>query len=528
MERKLKAILLSALLFCVAQASAAIDADSEAFASEAIISLRSGKYDEALKTVNQGLATNPRSIELKEVKGLALLAKKDEGGALAIFETLKAEPGLNAKRVAGYHYQSAIIQLSKKNYPAARKGFNHALNNKFKEVGAQYYLGLVDLEEKKFDSAREHLLEVISEDPTEFHAPARLYLAQLSNQLNDSASALRFYGRARDDSRTATKDISLAESTRAMARQVLLSTERDLRAYEESLFFAQVGLFAGYDTNILLLPAGALSGAGGTGSPSTVGTLRYGIGYATNPLGDYQIVASYFGNANLNSSAVTQTAQYYTHELSLYVTKDPLSVTNYGMKLQGLGTLQYQKDPTTSNTTFALYALQAAVGPYYRTSLTNRWSIGAEVLFQPQKYYLDQYQPSSNKRSGSDYLARVFVVRESVGGYWNPSASASIDFNNTSGEEFRSKRLNLDFSNSMYVSNDILSSIGLNIALWQFSDRPAGTRNDQFLALSWNTGYRFSSELTGLLQIQAQSNFTNTASYRYTRIVGNVGASYAF
>lgn len=524
----MKAIFLSAVFLCATSGYASIDADSEILASEAAIAIREGKYDEALRIANQGLAAAPLSLDLGEVKGMALLGKKDEVGALAVFEKLKTHPGLSQKRGAGYQFQIAMIQLSKKNLPAARKGFTYALNNKFKETGAKYFLGIVDLEEKKFDSARENLLSVIGDDPTEYHAPARLYLAQLSNQLNDGGAALRFYGRAREDAREATRDISLTESTRAMARQVLLTTERDLKAYEESLFFAQVGLFVGYDTNILLLPSNALSGSGGTGSPSGVGTLRYGIGYATTPLGDYQVVASYFGNANLNSSTITQSAEYFTHEVSVYLTKDPLSVTNYGLKLQGLGTLQYQKDPTTGNSKFALYAVQGAFGPYLRTALTNKWTIGAEALVQPQKFYLDQYQPSSNKRSGMDYAGRVFVAREGIGGYWNPSASLGFDYNNTSGEEFRSKRLSLEFANSMYLSNEILSSVSLNVAISQLTDRPAGTRNDQFVALSWYTGYRFSAELTGLLQLAYQNNFTNTSSYRYSRIVGNVGASYAF
>ncbi len=525
----MKVILVVYALFLFAtQTMASISADSDAEAAEASILLREGKFDEALKQVNQGLAVNPASIELSEVKGLALLGKKDEAGALAVFEKLKLDKTLSPRRLAGYQYQIGVVQFQKKNFPLARKSFSYSLNQKFNETGCHYYLGAADLEEKKYDSARVNLLAVLQGEKKEFHYPARLYLAQLSNQLNDGAAALRFYGRSREEARLATSDSSLSEGTRALARQVVITAERDLRAYEENLFFANVGLFAGYDSNILLLPASALSGAGGTGSPSGVGSFRYGVGYATSPLSDFQIVANYSGNANLNSSLITQSAEFFTHDVSLYFTKNPLSATNYGFKVQGLGILQYQKDPTTANSKFALYGVQGAFGPYYRTDLTAGWLMGVEALFQPQKFYLDQYQPSSNKRSGFDVLGRFYVTKEGIGGNWNPSAAVSIDYNQTVGEEFRSKRMTFDFSNTMYLSPELISSVGVTFALLNFSARPAGVRNDQFAGITGNIGYRLTTELTTLLNLQYQNNFTNTASYRYSRILASFGATYAF
>ncbi len=519
------------LLFAILNAGAAmasLEADTEATATDAAILLREGKPDDALRIVNQGLATDPKSIDLLEVKALALSAKKDEAGATQIFERLKAQPGANKKRLGGYQYQLGIMQYQRKNLPAARKSFGAALASGFNQAGSHYYLGVLELEEKNYTDARDNLLAVLQTDNLEFHPPARLYLAQLSTQMNDGGNALRFYGRAREEARDMSLDGSVSEGTRKLARQVMISAERDLRAYEESLFFAYVGLFAGYDSNILLLPSTALSGAGGTGSPSGVGTFRYGLGYATSPMSDWQLIGAYNGNANLNSSTITQSAEFFTHDLSLYLTKNPLKATNYGFKLQGIGILQYQKDPTTTNSKFAMYSLQGSFGPYYRTELTRGWYIGGEALFQPQKFHLDQFQPLTNKRSGWDALGRVYVARESVGGSWNPAMALAIDYNNTTGEEFRSKRLTMDFSNTIYLSPDFVTSMGATVALVNLSDRPAGTRNDQFLSLTSNLGYRLTTELTALINLQYQNNLTNAASYRYSRIVGNFGASYAF
>ncbi len=527
-EISVKTLFLLCVILNAGAAFASLEADSDATATDAAILLREGKPDEALRILNQGLSANPKSVELQEVKALVLVAKKDEAGASQILEKLKGQSGLSQKRLGGYQYQLGLMQFQRKNMAAAKKSFNYALSKKFNEAGSRYYLGVVELEEKNYSAARDNLLAVLQTDVKEFHPPARLYLAQLASQLNDGGSALRFYGRAREEARDMTTDMTISEGTRKLARQVMLNAERDLRAYEENLFFANVGLFAGYDSNILLLPSAALSGAGGTGSPSGVGTFRYGLGYATTPMSDWQLVGSYYGNANLNSSAITQSAEFFNHDLAVYLTRNPLKATNYGMKLQGIGILQYQKDPATSNSKFALYSVQGSFGPYYRTQLTPGWYIGAEALFQPQKFHLDQYQPLTNKRSGWDALGRVYVARESVGGSWNPSASLALDYNNTSGEEFRSKRLALDLSNTVYLSPDFITSYGATIALLSFTDRPAGTRSDQFMGVTGNLGYRLMPEMMVLANLQLQSNFTNTASYRYSRIVGNVGATYAF
>lgn len=504
----------------------------EADFSEAVLAYNTRDFDGALRGLDALLRQEPKRREFLEMKALTLTSKRSYTAASAIYDQLIRDAGDGGRGradVASYYFELGRIRYLEKKYDAAARYLKGAADFNFNVGAAHLFLGLVEFERKNFDEAGDWFQRVLRDGVEELKPTARVYLAQVSSVMSDANGAARNYVEARAEAVRQISDDGTPFRAKELAVQVVSSVDRGLREFDSSVFFASVGLTSGYDSNVLAIPTGSTASPDtGAGASSAQEILNFGLTYATSPVGKFQVVPSYKGSFNYNLNPNTKNAQFFTNDATIYLTKDPLSLTNWGFKVEGTGVMQYQLDPTSGSGKYGPYTLGGSFGPYAKFELTPSWVAGVDVYFQPSKYYLDSGLSSSLQRSGWDQLLRVFFTRADIRTYWNPGVAVTADYTRTAGEEFRSGRLAIDFANTFYFTRKLVAAAGVGAAGAWYDARPSGPRHDQIATVTLSGGYRFTRDLSVLLTLQYLNEFSNVSAYRYNRTIASAGATYLF
>jgi hypothetical protein len=215
------------------------------------------------------------------------------------------------------------------------------------------------------------------------------------------------------------------------------------------------------------------------------------------------------------------------------MTRHALAETSWGVKTEGTYTFQNQVDPSSDKGTLKPYSLIGAAGPYFRKEVGRKLTLGAEVVAQPGKNYLDanySTDPSqaTYKRSGLEMTGKVSLRHERGDRWWNPATYVGYDMNHTSGEEYRSKAFLVGASNALHLSDAALVSLAVDFSPISYNDRLTGSRSDKMLSLDSNLNLKLSEKYNLLADLQYINNTSNVADlYQYTRLVVSAGLGYS-
>jgi hypothetical protein len=160
--------------------------------------------------------------------------------------------------------------------------------------------------------------------------------------------------------------------------------------------------------------------------------------------------------------------------------------------------------------------------------ISSKWVVGIDLFFQPQKYYGDTIVDETLHRSGWEQLVRLFFSQEEPSLYWNPGMYLTGVLGQTGGTEYRSRRVTLDFANTLFFTPRLIGSIGLSLGLASFPSRPDGVRSDKIVGATTTLGYRLASPLTLITALNMNYNLSNVAAYDYKRFVGSMSMNYRF
>lgn len=521
--------VLLALYLVPFDAHASLSTQVETDYADALLAYHSRQYRSARTILTRALTMEPGARELLELKALVLEADGDTGGAIATYQRLLTVPsgGSGGASRGAYLYRLGAIYAKQSRFEQARNSLEEAVRAGFTAPQCRYLLGVLDRKQGLLADARAQFGEVVASDAVALKPAAAVQLAQIASIMSDPGTAVREYAAARSLASRSLSDRSMDASSQALARQVMTLADKELRTYDESVLLVNAGLLTAYDSNVLSTADSAI-GAGGKAPGSLEQLLQYGIAYVTSPLSSWQVVPSYRGNLNYTMNQATKAGEFFSHDVSVFVTKGPLDPTRYGVKLEAIGMLQYQTDATSGKGKFGAYNLTGSVGPYVKTDLDRHWTLGADLFFQPQKWYLDQYQADTARKSGWDQLARVYVALNEPGSLWNPAVYLTADYTQTTGSEFQSRRVELAFADTLYFSQRLVASAVLSLAGASFPNRPGSPRSDQTFGLSTSGGYRLSDGLTALASIQYLQNFSSVSTYRFQRVFTSLGVNYVF
>jgi tetratricopeptide (TPR) repeat protein len=516
-----------------APADLELDRASEPVLSSGVVALSRSEFSSALSAAESILRAHPICLKALELKALAQKGLGSEMDALATYQLaaraivreLKSRDG-----TAPYVFEIGLIRLHLKQRQEARDGFQFALEHGFNVPAAHFFLGTLDLEDGDLLSAEAHFREVLSSNVEDLRPSAAYYLGQILGKENDGVRSARNYLLARSLSSHELADPGALPETRQLAGKILTSVKPLIEPLAGGHWFGNFAMLTAYDSNVLDVPASDISGPSGSASQASFKeALRFGLGYATSALNSIQFVPSYQGGVNYDFNQATSAGEFFTHDLEIYLTKDALASTSWGLKLEGVGIMQWQTDPSTGNSAYAPYSLTGLAGPYFRKETAPKVLLTVELYAGATKNYTDPNVSTVFQRTGPQELLRTSLRQDTRETYWNPGIALTLEAAQPLGDEFKSQAATVQVNDRLFFGDN--TSIGASIDLgWdQFLSRPGPARYDKLISGIFNIVQNLSAKWSLLGNVQALENFSNIQdTYQYSRVVVATGVGFSF
>ncbi|HUP56472.1 MAG TPA: hypothetical protein VM598_03400 [Bdellovibrionota bacterium] len=525
------AAVFGILSFASVAARADIPSALEPPYAEAVLAYNSKDYAKAVSMLDALIAKDAKISEFYELKALSLKMMKDTTRATEVYQSLikaKTAESRPEREIAPYHFELGQILFEKADYAGAREHFTHSLKSGFNPSPSQFFLGMTNYRTKAWAASEASFREVIRGDVEDLKPSAHFYIGQIALQTGNASGATQSLFAARNSAKEQMDGKDTQADTRRMAQTVYEQADSSLKPFNRDKLFGNVTLVTGYDSNVLSVPSAQSTTGTGSGQGSVKETLQAGLGYMTSPMNTYQWVPSYRASYNYNFNREVRNGEFLTHDVSIYVTRNALSASHWGLKFAGGFTFQNQVSPDTDSGSLKPYSLQASVGPYIRREVARKVVLGAEVYAQPGKNYLDDEVPETYARSGFGLTSKVFLRNDTGATWWNPGISAGYDINSTKGEEYNSKGFILGVTNAMNLSDATRLGFSADFSPVGYSKRLGESRSDKMLALDLNVNQKLSERTSLVGDVQFINNSSNlTDIYQYKRLVVSAGLGYS-
>ncbi|NBV50516.1 hypothetical protein EBR78_04760 [bacterium] len=425
----------------------------------------------------------------------------------------------NSKRGL-YAFELGNVAYALKNKKRSEQFLKESISLDVNPNESHFILGKLAFEGNRWEESRHHFQKAV--DSFQLKPTAHWYLAQVATKQNQISDAITSFVEAKESALSQLgQDTLVTASTQQLARQVLKNSETELRSYDQSSWMTQVGITSSYDSNVLYIP-NATDAAQDSNLDSFKQSLNWQVQYASSPVRYFQYVGNYQGSINYNFNQETKGGQFFTHDLSHFITRGFLKTWSYGLKVAGSGIFQYQTDA------YRPFSLTGTIGPFANWKLGRRGQLGAEAFFSPTKNYLDDSLPTNIHRSGWEQTVRVYWASKSNERLWSPSVFLSGVLMRPEGTEFRGRKLSLDGVNSMFLNRKVFLSQSVGLSGAWFSERELSSRSDTGLTGAVSAGYQWTDALALTAQVDYLRNLSSDPSFRYDRVGVNVSGNYRF
>lgn len=490
--------------------------------SEAVLAYNGKNYDLAIKLLDQLLLAAPGTSDFLELMALAYKGTNEiQKSAETYLNLIKSKhaAGGSLKDVAPYFFELGVMSYQAKKFDQARDYLKQSIRGDYNAEAAHFFLGAMAMTEKHWETADDHFSLVTESGPADLQAPAWYYRAQLGAALEDSSATTLAYIEARNASQALLKRSDLAPETRTLLQSIFENSQRALAPLDRTQWFGNVALSGGYDTNVLTSPTSTTS-TNPTGAASLKGIFNGGIGVATSPLKDWQVVGSYRLGANYHFNRGVSTGDFLTNNLAVYFNRSPFARTAWGIKLDGA--LHFQNQGV-----YTRYVLGGQGGPYLKRQVGKASWITAEAFANYQSFAADSVASSTSTRSGLSYTGKIGYLRDQGVGAWNPQAFVNGLYDSTSGTDYRAWGAGAGLADSAYFGKTSLS-LTLSFFLTNYFARTSSVRVDRTYAAELVATHKLSDRFTlvGTVSYTLNSS-TDDSSYSYTRLLAVTGINYS-
>lgn len=519
----LRGIALLFLYFC-SYPLYSIPKEYEGLFSEASLDFRSGSLKEAEEKIGVLFSKSPDDSSILELKALILNKQGKNSEATSTYLKLYHQTNKNndfSKKRALYAFELGSLYYAAQDFSKASLFLQEAAQSQTNVAAAHFLLGKIAFEQKDLKTSKSYLNKALED--TTFRPSALFLLAKVAfqeNRMSDGISTLI------NANQTAWKTLKsnrvLSETSKQLSRNIIKLSSQELRMFDKSTRFFEVGTSTGYDSNILYVPNTDDASASFSGA-SFKQSLNWQAQLATSPVRPSQFFGIYQGSIDYNFNESTRGGQFFRHEIATFLTQDLLRNRYIGLKLAGMGVLSYQTD------SFRPFSLEGSFGPYTKLRVSDSWWAGAEAFFVPRKNYLDSQFTNSIARSGWDQNLRLYLASALSQKYWNPVFAVTGTLLRPSGSNFRGHRVSLDATNTLYPSSKLFltQTVGL-LGAW-FPDREeSGPRSDFSFNSALGAGYEFSSQVTVGANLEYLKNLSSDRSFRFDRYALGLSGSYSF
>ena len=482
--------------------------------SEAVIAYNAKQPAEALKILDAVLKAKPDYLQALELKALVLrsLGKKEE--SQANYEALiKSAP---PEKAAAYHFGLGVLLYTEKKGDAAAPHFEEALRRDFNVDASHFFLGLhyFALTNRPGNSAeaQKHFEAVAAGSSDELKPAAHYYLGLISYKAGNGGEGTFELIEARS--------IASGMGDNPLAKDIGDAVSKVLAPLGKAQWFGNATFLGSYNSNISSSPNDSTGQAQTTNLGTPQGLLVAGFGRMSSPLDPLQWVASYRGTFNYNLNSATSTYDFLTHTVDLYLTRNPLARTQYGMKLEGNFNLQNQAPG------FTWYSVTGEVGPYIRRALGRGTLLSAELYYRPATF---PGAAGIYDQSGHSLIARTTLQIDHGDTWWNPVGTFALEKNRTDGSVYRDWAMDFLFSDVLHLGarNAVTASAALNLYAYQESDQQ---RFDKLISLRADWIHTLeNAHWTVIGDLAYTNNFSNLADlYHYNQVAISAGVGYTF
>jgi tetratricopeptide (TPR) repeat protein len=509
--------------------------------ADAVLAYNGRDYNRALQILNDLMNQQPNTPEFMELAALTLKNNQDETGSAELYQkliALREGESRPAVEIAPYYFELGLIRYHEGNIPEAKSYLEKSFQAGVNLAPARYFLGQIALKDNDLNSAEKDFTYVIDSGFEDLRGASQLYLGQIFLRQGATSAAIQSFYAALDESRKPRYSLSATPQRRRVTAEVYRSAESALRPFHKSGFFGSVGLGTAFDSNVLALGSG-VSGTSGSSTPSGAPTIKEvlngNVGYFSSPLNTIQVLPIYRTSLNINFNTATLNGEYYTHDLSLYLTKGALAKTGYGFKTGMSYTLQDQPDLSNSRN-FTTYSALLTLGPYLRYEPKPKVIVNVEANFVPGRFFTDATLAtgSTNQRSGVDYNLKGSIRNDEGRKFWNPGASLLFDYNNTAGTEFNSVSVTAEVNNGFHFSERLNAYFSGGFGYARYDRTPNPQRFDKLITLGLYPSYRLSAHYSLFAEVQYTQDYVTcddsqvVGTYQYNRIVTSLGLTFTF
>lgn len=510
--------------------------------ADAVLAYNGRDYNRALQILNDLMNQQPDTPEFMELAALTLKNNLDETGSADLYLkliALRESEGKSAQEIAPYYFELGLIRYHEGNFVEARTYLEKTYAAGVNIAPSRYFLGQLALKEEDLKTAERDFTFVLNTGFEDLRGASQLYLGQIYLKQGATSAAIQSFYAALEESRKPRYSLDATPQRRKVTAEVYRSAESALRPFHKSGFFGTVALSTASDSNVLALGS-SVSGTSGSSVPTGAATLKEvfaaSVGYFSSPLDRIQFLPIYRTSLNINFNSATLNGEYFTHDLSLYMTKGSLAKIGYGLKTGLTYTLQDQPDSSNARN-FTTFSGLLTVGPYLRYEPKPKVILNLEANFVPGRFFTDDTldSTSTNKRSGVDYNVKASLRNDEGRKFWNPGISLLLDRNNTSGSEFNSASGTLEVNNAFHLSDRLHMYLTGAFGYARYDRAPNPQRFDKLMTFGLYPSYRLGA---GKFSLFAELQYTQdyvtcddsqvVDTYQYNRLVASLGVSYTF
>ncbi len=496
MKKRLGLCLL--VLFLGARASA--DAYWESDYAAALLAFHDGDDDSALRLTESLAGMSPAIREVQELNALLLRRSgRWADAARAFVELYQANPQEGA-----YVYEAAACQIELGQFEEAKTNLQLAQRLSYLPEATRLLTAVIDYDEGRTAGAEKGFRELAKGEPGPVQGVALAYLGRIAHQRGRDEEAQRLWGES-----AGALVINPPADDDYEIRHLVDRLEADTKAKSWS---ARVGVYAGYDSNSLLVPTFYRPAFP---DPSVVGLLAYDLAAVASVDDSWTVLGSYRGGLTLNASSVARGADFLTQLFGFSLSRN--GKTSWGIKTEGEYAL---RNGIAGVSGFQTESLAVALAPFVRWALDRRSYAEVQLVGMPQKFFDDPLLPDSLRKTGYEMRLRgIYGPNRSELG-WPPRLEASLYYQHTSGDEYRAVGADAALAFHWRFTSRAAIEPRLGGGIDRFGAREGTARNDGYWLLGADLTYAFADSWSFLLSAAEHYNASSVPSlYQYTRTI---------
>ena len=498
--------------------------------SEATLAFNARNYPRALQLLNQLMVKSPQTIEFIELKALTLKATNKDIEAGALYDSLikaKTKEHKSDKEIAPYTFELGMIRFKEKKLGEATKSLKYAKNAGFNSGAASFYLGLLAFQSGQWGEAEDEFNDVLNSSAGDLRPVALFYMAQANLKTQYLSGAIQNLQSAQSSSKTVLADKSSSPEAMQIAKQIQDGTEKALKPFDAANYFATLSALTGYDSNALSIPDVETAPLQTTGKNTFKETVAGTFGHSSSPIRTFQFVPSYHGSITKNFNSASRSAEFADNTVSLYLTHNALAVTSYGLKAEGTVLFQDQADPA-GNYAYHLYETSLSAGPYFKTDIVRRLTVGIEFVGTPQ-FFAGVPATANLDQSGNVLSPKLFFQNSAGRMLWNPTLTLRYNSVRAKGADFQATIRGAQLLDILNLTDKLVGAVTVDYAQSSYPNRQAGSRLDKTLMFGLSGSRKINKKWTALGNADYTNNNSSVSDiYTFSKYTVSLGASYNF